>query len=247
MRTNKALTVLLAIILIALFVVIFYFGIPMYRDWKAGSFSPSKGDVSIEGGSLEGDISGIDLPGEIEEYSCSWLNNCQTKEVPRGAFAITFKKVGPLSEANCNWVKLSEGNEIDYSVIDEFLVYPNNSIPTGMTLEDFVKEASKTIWACQAHATTEIAGSNRDTYYEDYSCSDMSKCQMVEVPMGTFTIGFTPVIIDGKKDCTTKVWSQGEKIDYKGIGEIHTYDMGLPMTTIDLFIESQKPFVASCN
>ena len=245
MRTrNNALSVLLVIILIALFVVIFYFGIPIYRDWKAGTFTPSKGDVSVSEGILEGD-SEIDLPGEIEEFSCSWLNNCQTNKVPEGTFALTFKKVGGLDEAKCEWARLSEGEYIDYSVIDEFMVYPEGKIPSGITLDEFIENESKTIWSCQAHAETKIT--DRDTYYEDYSCSDMSKCQMVEVPMGTFTIGFTPVIIDGKKDCTTKVWSQGEKIEYQGIGEIHTYDLDLPYTSLELFVESQKPFVASCN
>jgi len=190
-------------------------------------------------------FSGIENPGELEEYSCSWLNNCTTRQVPENTFAITFKKVGPLNEANCDWKKLSEGETIDYSIIDEFLVYTNDSIPEGVTLEDFVEEASKTVWACQAHAETTIT--NRDTYYEKYSCSDMSKCTLVKVPMGTFTVGFTPITINGEKDCTTKVWSQGETIDYEGIGEIHTYDIDLPMTTLELFIESQKPFVASCN
>lgn len=242
MRTrNNALSVLLVI---ALFVVIFYFGIPIYRDWKAGEFRPSsssKGDVSIEGGSLGG-FSEIDLPGEIEEASCSWLENCSITKVPKGTFTATFKKVGPLDEARCEWHILSEGEYIDYTIIDEFMTF-KGSIPSGV--ETFVKEISQTVWACQAHTTTEIK--DRDTYYPQYSCSDMSKCRVVKVPIGTFTVGFEPIIIDGRRDCTTIVWSEGQTISYGGISEIHTYDVDLPYFTMEAFIASQKPFVASCN
>lgn len=192
-------------------------------------------------------------PGELEHFSCSWLNNCTTKVVPDKTFAITFKKVGALDVANCDWGMLKAEDKIDYTLIDEFLVYSEDSIPEGVSLEQFVAEASKTVWACQAHSTTEIE--NRKTYYPEFSCSDMSKCKVTTVPEGTFTVGYIPTVTihymdpvtREMRDCTTIVWQEGETIEYGKVSEFHTYDRDLPMTNLELFIQSQKPFVSSCH
>jgi hypothetical protein len=91
-------------------------------------------------------------------------------------------------------------------------------------------------------ATVSGSGMSK-TYFPEYSCSDLASCPINEVPEGVFTIGFKKVV----GGCDWFLFETGEVIDFTIIDEFHSYNAGLPLTSLDGFVQSQFRDVWACQ
>lgn len=95
-----------------------------------------------------------------------------------------------------------------------------------------------------------VVGLQDKTYYPEFSCSDLSSCQINFVPDGLMTIGYIRINRNmPNHNCGYAIFTSGQAINYDGLSEIHTYSGNLPdpATTLESFVESNMPFVHSCR
>lgn len=103
----------------------------------------------------------------------------------------------------------------------------------------------------QQQPQTAVVALPDKTYFPEFSCSDLSSCTVNRVPDGLMTIGFIRINRNmPNHNCGYAIFTSGQAINYDdSLSEIHTYSGNLPdpATTLESFVESNMPFVHSCN
>ncbi|PKN02994.1 hypothetical protein CVU76_03135 [Candidatus Dojkabacteria bacterium HGW-Dojkabacteria-1] len=91
--------------------------------------------------------------------------------------------------------------------------------------------------------TEESLDIQSNTYFPEYSCSDLNTCPMRLVPEDIFIVAYP-------HGCETfKVFFPGEILDFNGYAEIHAYAMSIttgPRFNMNLWVPSQFQDVHAC-
>ncbi len=120
---------------------------------------------------------------------------------------------------------------------------PGVSVPTGEATAEPTDEATAEPTGEATAEPTDEGAIQSDTYFREYSCSDLASCPIKEVPEGVFIVGYP-------KGCEEfVVFMPGEELIFANLAEIHAYKldiMKMPRFNLRAFVDSQKQDVYAC-